>query len=181
MAMDKFFTQKYCDRCKKDLRNGRTMSAFSTECICMECKYKEKIDPEYKKAKDAEIDQIKKGNYNFKGMRGEDMNRALFARKAVDIDEIKNITGLDRDKKYYVIEKTIELDEKEFDEFADDLLEDRDFIKDNIDFMFVDSNSVWHCLLVKAKGRDEGLLIEAEGYSYSRYTALWRDDECITK
>ena len=69
-SMDRFFIQKNCDRCKNHLRNGRTMSAFNTQCICMECAEKERTDPEYKKAKDAEIDEIKKGNYNYKGIRG---------------------------------------------------------------------------------------------------------------
>ena len=46
------------------------MSVFSTECICIKCAETEKLDPEYEKAKEAEIDQIKKGNYNFKGIRG---------------------------------------------------------------------------------------------------------------
>ena len=71
--MDKFFTQKYCDRCKKDLKDGRTMSMFSTECICLECKEKERCDPEYETARDAEIEEVKKGNYNFKGIRGRDV------------------------------------------------------------------------------------------------------------
>ncbi len=71
MKMDDFFIKKYCDRCKNHLRNGRTMSAFNTQCICMECKEKERFDPEYKKAVDAEHEEIKKGNYNFKGIRGK--------------------------------------------------------------------------------------------------------------
>jgi hypothetical protein len=39
---DKFFTQRNCDRCGKDLSGGRTMSWFTEECICMECKEKER-------------------------------------------------------------------------------------------------------------------------------------------
>ena len=73
LKMDKFFTQKYCDRCKKDLKDGRIMSMFSTECICPECKEKERCDPEYETARDAEIEEIKKGNYNFKGIRERDV------------------------------------------------------------------------------------------------------------
>jgi len=36
----------------------------------MDCKKKECADSEYKKAQDADIEEIRKGNYNFKGMRG---------------------------------------------------------------------------------------------------------------
>ena len=68
--MDKFFTQKCCDRCGKDLKNGRIMSMFNEECICLECKDKEMLDKDYKKAVEADHEEIKKGNYNFKGIRG---------------------------------------------------------------------------------------------------------------
>jgi len=68
--MDKFFNQKHCDRCGGDLKNGRIMSMFNTDCICMACSNKEKLDKDYKKAVEADHEQIKKGNYNFEGIRG---------------------------------------------------------------------------------------------------------------
>ncbi|TCT14588.1 hypothetical protein EDC18_10569 [Natranaerovirga pectinivora] len=67
--MNKFFTQKYCDRCGGSLDKGRIMSMFNTECICMECSRKEKQDKDYKKAVEAEHNEVKKGNYNYKGIR----------------------------------------------------------------------------------------------------------------
>ena len=66
--MDKFFTQKHCDRCGKSLDGGRVMSRFNTDCLCMECAEKEKDRPNYKKAVEAEIKEMRKGNYNFKGI-----------------------------------------------------------------------------------------------------------------
>lgn len=66
--MDKFFKKKYCDRCRSDLNAGRTMSMFNEDCICMDCKDKESKDPRYKEARDAEAREVKKGNYNFKGI-----------------------------------------------------------------------------------------------------------------
>ena len=70
--MDKFFTQKNCDRCGKDLKNGRIMSMFNEDCICMECKEKERHDKDYERASsieiEIEIEEVKKGNYNFKGI-----------------------------------------------------------------------------------------------------------------
>lgn len=68
--MDRFFTQKYCSRCGKDLKNGRIMSMFNEDCICIECSVKEKADEDYELARNAEFEEIKKGNYNFKGIRG---------------------------------------------------------------------------------------------------------------
>lgn len=66
--MDKFFKQKYCDRCGKDLKRGRIMSMFNEDCICMVCKDKERKDPRYEKARDREAEEVRKGNYNFKGI-----------------------------------------------------------------------------------------------------------------
>lgn len=66
--MDKFFSQKYCDRCGGSLKDGRIMSMFNTECICMKCKDEEKQNKDYRKACDADNEQIKKGNYNFEGI-----------------------------------------------------------------------------------------------------------------
>ena len=66
--MDKFFTQKNCDRCGKDLKGGRIMSMFNEDCICIECKDKETKDEDYEKARDREIEEVKKRNYNFKGI-----------------------------------------------------------------------------------------------------------------
>ena len=66
--MDKFFTQKYCDRCGKDLAGGRIMSMYNEDCICLECQQKETQRADYKKAVDADINAIKHGNYNFKGI-----------------------------------------------------------------------------------------------------------------
>lgn len=68
--MDKFFTQKNCDRCGGSLEKGRIMSRFNTNCICTDCSKKEKEDKDYEKAVKAEHEEIKKGNYNYKGIRG---------------------------------------------------------------------------------------------------------------
>ena len=66
--MDKFFTQKHCDRCGGSLDGGRTMSMFNEDCICMKCATKEKERDDYKNAVEADHAEIKKGNYNFKGI-----------------------------------------------------------------------------------------------------------------
>ncbi len=68
--MDKFFTQEKCDRCGKSLKDGRIMSMFNEDCICIECKDKETQDIDYKKARDKELEEVRKGNYNYKGIEG---------------------------------------------------------------------------------------------------------------
>lgn len=66
--MDRFFTQTKCDRCGGSLEDGRTMSMFNEDCICMKCKAEERKRDDYSKAVQADHEQIKQGNYNFKGI-----------------------------------------------------------------------------------------------------------------
>lgn len=66
--MDRFFTQKYCDRCGGSLAEGRTMSMYNEDCICMKCKEAERKRADYKRAQDADNEAVKNGNYNFKGI-----------------------------------------------------------------------------------------------------------------
>lgn len=66
--MDKFYTQETCDRCGGSLENGRTMSMYNTQCICMDCKRKEMQREDYKRAVKADHDHIKAGDYNFRGI-----------------------------------------------------------------------------------------------------------------
>lgn len=74
-------------------------------------------------------------------------------------------------KREVVIEKTINLPPAEFAAFCDDLLEDKDFIKENRDLMKVE-NGTWHCIKVTARGSKVSVLVESEGYDYARYTAV---------
>jgi hypothetical protein len=43
------------------------MSVFNEDVICMDCKKEEKNDPEYGAAVEAESEEIRKGNNNYKG------------------------------------------------------------------------------------------------------------------
>jgi len=68
--MDKFFSQRFCDRCGGGLDQGRIMSMLNTDCICLACKEKEMASSDYEAAAKAEQEEIKKGNYNYKGIKG---------------------------------------------------------------------------------------------------------------
>ena len=68
MARDRFFTTRICDRCKRPLTGGRTMSMFNEQTICMDCAAKERLRPDYDKARDAEVAAVRAGNRNFKGI-----------------------------------------------------------------------------------------------------------------
>ncbi|MBU9723112.1 MULTISPECIES: gamma-glutamylcyclotransferase [Bacillaceae] len=69
--MDTFFTQTHCDRCGGSLKGGRIMSMYNTDCLCMTCKDKESKQDDYDEAVKADHEEIKKGNYNYKGIHGQ--------------------------------------------------------------------------------------------------------------
>ena len=66
--MDDFFKKTRCDRCGESLEGGRTMSMFNEGCLCMACKIAERKRDDYRKAVEADHREIRKGNYNFKGI-----------------------------------------------------------------------------------------------------------------
>ena len=70
------------------------------------------------------------------------------------------------------IEAVVTLSEDGFDSFRHRLLSDYDFIAEHRDYMYQDRNGVSHCLLVLGEGQTDGILVEAEGSTYARYSAL---------
>ena len=69
------------------------------------------------------------------------------------------------------IEKTIEVSAEEYDSLIAAPCKDRSFITENKEHMWMD-NEGNHCLLVLGENREDGVLIEAEGYDWVRYGAL---------
>ena len=57
----------YCDRCG-EYSEITTMSYFNTDIICKKCDEKEKNHPKYEEAKEKELEEVKKGNYNYEGI-----------------------------------------------------------------------------------------------------------------
>ena len=57
-----------CDRCEKPTGGSTTMSIFNQDVICLPCKRKEKLDPDYEPAVVAEQEARRNGDYNFPGV-----------------------------------------------------------------------------------------------------------------
>lgn len=56
-----------CDRCGKETKSF-TMSMFNTQMICHNCETREMNHKDYEKARQADREQVLKGNYNFEGI-----------------------------------------------------------------------------------------------------------------
>ena len=69
-----------CERCHKQTF-VRIMSWFNTQNICMDCSGAEKENPNYKLAKDIELEQVQAGNLNYEGLFGipdKDLHHKLY-------------------------------------------------------------------------------------------------------
>lgn len=108
------------------------------------------------------------------------MQKASFKRKVAGIDELKDRKCDEKNTNYFVVDKVIELTRLKYEEFAKNLLTDFDFIEDNTDFMYIDTECVLHTILIKEEGKHDGILVESEGYNYARYAAYYEEDGFVT-
>ena len=95
--------------------------------------------------------------------------KAIFERKPADFD-LRN----------FEVSKTIRLPADVFEAVLQRPMRDYDFIQDNIEQMHCDSSGVYHCLLLTGEGRNDGLLVESEGYSYCRYASYVPNISALT-
>ena len=58
-----------CERCGKET-SSLIMSMMNTDMICRDCKAEERNHPMYEAAREAELNEVQKGNYNYKGLFG---------------------------------------------------------------------------------------------------------------
>ncbi len=98
--------------------------------------------------------------------------KAKFIRKAVDIEELRAETASSKAHKCeYIVEKCIVLSKQEFEWLCQDFFGYKSYIEENLECMY-NKDKAQHCLLVTCKEKDFGILIQSEGYSYARYTAI---------
>lgn len=109
------------------------------------------------------------------------MDKAYFFRKAANLKELAEYTYSNEfikgDETKFSIFKAIEMSEEEYKEFTQNLLYDRDFIKETTkesDIVEEKGEIVLKCILVKEKGKKGGVLVHSSGYDYPRYTAIYK-------
>lgn len=86
--------------------------------------------------------------------------KAIFERKPSDFNP-----------QDFEVSKILRLPAKVFEDVLKSPQRDYDFIQDNIEQIHCDSSGVYHCLLLTGEGRNDGLLVESEGYGYCRYAS----------
>ncbi len=86
--------------------------------------------------------------------------RAIFSNKASNI----------RSEPFTIL-RVAELTASQFEYFCRNPLDTYGFIDDFKDDSFFDESGVARCILVLEEGKDDGILLVAEGYEYARYTS----------
>jgi hypothetical protein len=104
--------------------------------------------------------------------------QAIFIRKAFDLEELKALTYEDlkigRKGISYEVTKEVNLSNNEFKRFTRNFLKDQPWITEGEDGG-MNKNGQIRCIRVKNKETGEKILVNSEGYTYSRYTALELD------
>lgn len=100
---------------------------------------------------------------------------ARFVCKAERVRELTDtLTHMTRQSPFHVV-KVIELTEAQYQHYAAHLGEEAPFITANRALMGTDEHGVTRCLLITVRSRRDGILIDAQGYDYARYSAYIRD------
>jgi len=93
------------------------------------------------------------------------------------LDEVGICPVCEKDLPWIPEEQVVVLCDEQFRQFQETgLKDDQIFLFDYSDKMWFDPGSLcWHCVLVKGETGKEGILVDAEGYSYARYAAFASD------
>ena len=89
--MERLFKVEVCDRCGGSLEDGRIMSMYNTQIICMKCKAKERQRADYDEAVKADQEAIKAGNYNFPGIGLKPESETAIKDNTMDKDYLINL------------------------------------------------------------------------------------------
>ena len=100
--------------------------------------------------------------------------KALFGRKVLNLKELNKLTKEAKKDKVkgteYKVTKEIELSAEMFKEFTNDFCKDQPWIKK--DDGGCNENGKLRCIRVKNVKSEKSILVNSEGYTYPRYTAI---------
>ena len=100
---------------------------------------------------------------------------ALFVRKASNLDELREITWEavqdECEGTPYEVTREVLMSDAAFREFAEDLLKDQPWIIHETDGGTNQHGEI-RCIRVTNRDTGEKILVNSEGYTYPRYTAL---------
>ena len=102
----------------------------------------------------------------------EQVLRAQFGRKVANLQDLLDQTDYEGRGERFVISETIKLDASEWNKLANDFFDDYDWMEGKGGIVKESCIPARHCLLVYTDDCRHALLIDPQGYSYARYTAV---------
>lgn len=82
---------------------------------------------------------------------------------------------LHTEQNMYIIEKTVLLKKIDYENFITDLCVTRWFLEENAYLCSLDEDRVMHCLFVRRKGKNDGILVVSDANGYAAWAAYLPD------
>lgn len=103
--------------------------------------------------------------------------QAVFYHRPRHIGDIAGQGTVPEQQDSFQVEQVVILADEQYRQFKEKgLMDDQSFLFDYRSRMWFDPEEpCWHCLLVKGETSKDGILVEAEGYSHTRYAAFAPD------
>lgn len=79
--------------------------------------------------------------------------------------------------KPYIIEKEVVLAKIDYENFITDLCVDREYIEENCSLMKIDDQGIWHCIFVRQKNKNDGILVMSDGTVFPKWCAYLFDKD----
>lgn len=103
---------------------------------------------------------------------------AFFVKLPFRLEDLQR-PHLASQRKPYVVENTVLLEEIDYENFITDLCVDRWFIEENAKGLHVDEDGVWHCILIRQQGRTDGVLVMSEGRDFPKWAAYVSQSDTV--
>ena len=109
----------------------------------------------------------------------EKQTTARFFRKPTQIVDLQDDTPIIKPSAFQIIREVI-LPESQYRRFQKELLAEKPFIASRTNLTGYDSETgCFRCLLVTSRKSRDGILVDSEGYHYSRYAAYVKDKRAL--
>lgn len=104
------------------------------------------------------------------------MKEILFVEYAFQIKDLQKPHSIYKSNPY-VVEKEVTLSKINYENFTTDFCADRWFIEKYSKLCRIDDNGIWHCILVRQKGRTDGVLVMSDGNDFPKWAAYLPSEE----
>ena len=110
----------------------------------------------------------------------ERQTSARFFRKPVQAADLQDDTPIIKPAPFQIVREIV-LSEAQYRRFQANLMANAPFIAAHTDLTGYDERTGYCCLLVTSRKRQDGILVDSEGYDYARYAAFVSDKRLLDR